>query len=229
MFARPFGGCSESRRGDKAAPRARSSVSAPLRGAWLCCWRIPGSSPPCSPRVPACSPSPMAPLMYLFLHAELSSNPEPWASSGRGSRGSPASPAAVPEYGVNAQPCFCKVSRFTLPSASLPLSLSSPLSFSVGCFKEKKIYGSGSKSCFPCPGASRCTLLAGSALPSLCPAPQLLHLTQKIDHVTLHLLPPGPQTPELVSASLNVPGTCSSLRLLRRIKFPFHIPTLGKM
>lgn len=38
-----------------------------------------------------------------------------------------------------------------------------------------------------------------------------------------------PQPPELLSASLDVPGTCSSLHLLCRIKFHFHIPTLGKM
>lgn len=125
-------------------------------------WFLPTLLPSC----PCLLTHPWAPLSYLFLQADLSrANPEPWASSGRGNRVSPAFPAAVLECGASAQPCFCKVLRFTLPSASLPLPLSSPLSSSVRCFKEKKIYGSGSKSCFPCPGASRCMLLAGSALP----------------------------------------------------------------
>lgn len=62
-------------------------------------------------------------------------------------------------------------SPFPLPFLPLPFSLSS----AAGCFKENKIYGSGSKSCFFCAGASRCMLLSGSALPSCCcPAPSLL-------------------------------------------------------
>lgn len=78
-------------------------------------WSLPTLLPVC----PCLWPSPRAPLIYLSR-----TNPEPWASSRGGSRASPAFPAAVPECGESAQPCFCKVLRCTFPSASLPLSLS---------------------------------------------------------------------------------------------------------
>lgn len=218
-------------RGDQAVPRAGNLVSAPLQGAWLWCWGIPGSSPPCSPAVPACWP-------ILGLHWVTCSfrqtSPEPTLSHG------PALEEAIESLQPFQQlcwsvervpsPAFARFygSHFHLPPSPFP---SLPLSLLLSdASRKRKFMEAVPRAVFPAlvlVGA--CSWLAQPCLAELCPAPQLLHLSQKMDRVTLHLLPPGPQPPELLRASLDVPGTCSSLHLLWRIKFHFHIPTLGKM
>lgn len=204
-------------------------------------WSLPT---PASPRVPACSPrlrSPPASLICLFLHAELSKiNPEPWASSGRGGRGGeqqalksealqPSQEAAVPKCEMIAYPHICKVlqlrSHFHLSPFPLP-SLPPPFpSLSVGCFNEKKMYGSGSKSCFLCPGASRYMLPAGSALPSPCPAPELLQPHTK-DGSRYHSFAaswaPAPRAGECILKSARYMQLPAPLPLLDGIKFPFQ-------
>lgn len=85
-------------------------------------------------------------------------------------------------------------SHFHLPPSPFP-SLS-PLSlFLLDASRKRKFMEVVPRAVFPAsvPVGARSWL--GSALPSLCSAPQLLHLAQKIDHVTLHLLPPGHPAP----------------------------------
>lgn len=148
----------------------------------------------------------------FFVSPELSkSSPKPGASWGRGGEQQTLKSDVLQpsqEATMSKGDLLAALLRGHVPadgsthtSICLPPPLPFPRSFSVGCFKENKIYGSGSKSCFLCLGASRCTLLAGSALPSPRLAPKLLHLTQKMDHVTIHQLPPAPQPPELASVS----------------------------
>lgn len=117
---------------------------------------------------------------------------------------------------------------FTLPSVSLPLPFL--LSSLVGCFKENKIYGSGSKSCFFCAGASRCMLLSGLALPShCCPAPSLLTLYQRQLTFPLTNCSSCATAPSSVEHSLSsarysqLPASCTSLS----DKLPL-VSTLGK-
>lgn len=171
------GGCSGSRRGTKPCPGLgipcppRSEVLGFAAGGFLLPpHRVPRVSLPDGPVTTG-----------LSVHPRRALQDQP--------RASPAFAAAVPERGASAQPCSCEVLRFTRPSASLPLSPLFPsLFFLSDASRKRKFMEAVPRAVFPA------LVLVGARSWLALPGSQLLHLAQKMDHVTLHLPGPSPRS-----------------------------------